>query len=225
LKLFLNEAPVASATDTMLTAPGIVGVRCSPGSGVTNFTARALPRSTATLPFIDTFTQTDGSALSSSWLDRLGEFLVTNNQLTATVADPTSSDPNNLLALATLNGVNAADVTVQSDIMLGTSGITYGGVVARYSGVGDRNMYWGGIVGINRSFQVVLYVNVNGNWTQLAATAVSGNSGTLKLAVKGTSLTLTIGTVTLTATDGQLTSGTVGLRVGPGAVYDNFNAF
>ena len=62
--------------------------------------------------------------------------------------------------------------------------------------------------------QAVLYVNVNGTWTQLAATAVRSGSGTLKLVVKGSSLKLTFGATTLTATDGQLTTGTEGLRGG-----------
>ncbi len=223
LKLFLNNKLAAFAADSVLTAPGTVGLRSGNGVTIANFSANALALNSSTLPFSDNFNRADGE-LGPNWLDRLGETQVKANQAVSSVVDPNASDPTRKLALATLNGLNAADVTVQADLTLMTSGISYGGVVARYSGVGDQNMYWGGVVGVNGSYTAVLYVNVNGTWTQLAATAVGSNTGTVALKVQGTALTLTYGTATLTATDSRLTSGTAGIRGGAGVSYDNFSA-
>jgi hypothetical protein len=223
LKLFVNGTLAAFASDTALTAPGTVGLRSGNGVTIDNFSANVLTLTNVSLPFSDNFNRADGE-LGPNWLDQLGESQVKNNQVVTRVEDPTSQNPNNLLALATLNGLNAADVTVQTDLTLGTAGVTYGGVVARYSGIRDQNMYWAGIVGVNGAFTANLYVNVNGTWSQLATTTTGGGSGTLKLAVKGSSLTLTFGATTLNATDSQLTTGTVGLRGGAENVYDNFSA-
>jgi hypothetical protein len=128
------------------------------------------------------------------------------------------------LSIATVNGVSAATVTVQTDITVAMTGLSYGGVVGHYSGQGDQNMYWAGLVGNNGSFSLVLFVNVNGTWTMLAQTAVSSNTGTLKLAINGSALHLTFGATTLDATNSQLGAGTVGLRGSAGVIFDNFSA-
>jgi hypothetical protein len=59
-------------------------------------------------------------------------------QIVSQVNDPNSADVTRSLAVATVAGLNAADVTVQADISVGATGMSYGGVVARYSGVGIR---------------------------------------------------------------------------------------
>jgi hypothetical protein len=223
LKLFLSNTLVTFANDAVLAAPGAVGLRSSNGVTLHNFAADGLTLNTVTLPFSDNFNRPNGE-LGPNWLDRLGETQVNGNQALTRVVDPASSDVNRTVSLATLNGLTAADVTVQAFVQVGAVGVTFGGVVARYSGVGDQSMYWAGLVGINGNYQVVLFVNVNGTWTQLAGTAVSGNSGTIQLKVQGSTLTLTFGALTLTATDHQLTSGAVGLRGGTGTIYDDFTA-
>jgi hypothetical protein len=222
LKLFVNGTLAAFASDTALTAPGTVGLRSGFTVNIDNFMASVITLNSVAPPFNDNFDRADGE-LGPNWLDRLGDTQVRSNKAVSRVENPASQNPNDTLALATLNGLNAADVTVQTDLTLGTSGVTYGGVVARYSGTGDQNMYWAGIVGVNGNFMANLYVNVNGTWSLLASTTTSGGTGTLKLVVKGSSLALTFGSTTLNATDGQLTTGTVGLRGGNGTIYDNFS--
>jgi hypothetical protein len=219
LKLFVNGTLETFANDTVLTAAGLVGLRSGNGEAIDSFSATAISLNTVSLPFSDNFNRADGE-LGPNWLDRLGEAQVKGNQVVSSVTNPNSSDPTKLLELATVNGLKAADVTVQADLTLGATGTTYGGVVARYSGTGDQNMYWAGVVGVNGSYSLNLYVN--GPWTLLASTAVSTGSGTIKFAVKGTSLSVIFGDKGLTATDGQLTTGTIGLR--GGATYDNFSA-
>jgi hypothetical protein len=223
LKLYLNNNLVAFASDSVLTAPGTVGMRSTNNLTFDNFASSVITLNNVTLPFSDNFDRTDGQ-LGPNWLDQLGEHAVQGNQAVASVIDPTSSDPNKSVAIATLAGLNAADVTLQTDIVVGTTGMQFGGLVARYSGSGDKNMYWGGIIGNDGNFKAVIYVNVNGQWHLLVSTAVSSGTGTLKFTVVGTSLTLNYGATTLNATDSQLTTGTVGFRGGAGTIYDNFSA-
>jgi sugar lactone lactonase YvrE len=223
LKLFVNNSLTTFANDNVLTAAGAVGHRSGLGVTIDNFSATAITPNTVSLPFSDNFNRADGE-LGLNWLDRFGESQVKGNQVVTRVTDPNSKDLVKLLALATVNGLNAADVTVQSDLTLGTTGITYGGVVARYSGTGDQNMYWAGVIGVNGSYSANLYINVNGTWSLLASTAVGSGNSTITLSVKGTSLTMSFGGKTLTANDSHLATGTVGLRGGPGVTYDNFSA-
>jgi sugar lactone lactonase YvrE len=223
LKLFVNGVLTAFASDTALTS-GTVGLRSSGGITIDNFACNSIQAVAAATPFNSDFNaQADGEQLTRVWQDRLGDETIQNHQVASHVNDPASADITKSLALATLNGLNAADVTVQTDIAVATTGISYGGVVARYSGQGDQNMYWAGVVGVNGSYQAVIYVNVNGLWTQLANSGVGSGAGTLKFEVKGTTLKLTFGGLTLTAMDSQLTSGTVGIRGGGGVTYDNFS--
>jgi hypothetical protein len=66
-------------------------------------------------------------------------------------------------ALDTLvSGTDLADVTIQADIALGTSGVQFSGLVARYSGPGESNLYWGALVGNNGQFFADIFRNVGG---------------------------------------------------------------
>jgi hypothetical protein len=155
--------------------------------------------------------------------------VVNANAAVIHVVDPTSADPNKELALATVTGVSARDVAVQADITLGSIGVVYSGLVARYNGSGDQNMYWAGLVGVNGSFQAVNYRNVAGTWTQLNALTpltLTAATNTLRFEVVGPSLKLVVdGSLVAFANDTVLTSpGTVGLRSGNGITIDNFSA-
>jgi hypothetical protein len=222
LKLFVNGTLAAFANDTALTGPGTVGLRSGFSVTIDNFAASVITLNNVSAPFNDNFNRADGE-LGLNWVDQLGETEVKGNQAVSRVVDPNGNTLDKLYAISTLNGLNAADVTVQADVSLAATGVNTAGVVARYGGPGNNNMYWGALYANNGVFQVVLYVSVNGNWTQLAAATVSSGTGTLQLKVQGTSLKLTYGATTLNATDGQLTTGTVGFRGGNGATYDNFS--
>jgi hypothetical protein len=78
-----------------------------------------------------------------------------------------------------------ADVTVQADVALGKTGVQFAGLIARYSGPGATNLYWGTLVGNNGQFFADIFRNVGGNWTQLAGAPVATGTGALRFDVLG----------------------------------------
>jgi hypothetical protein len=101
------------------------------------------------------------------------------------------------------------------------------GLVGRYSGPGDSNMYLGWICYRDGQTYAEIWRNVGGAWTELSSAAVSGTSGTVRFDVVGTSLSLYFNGVLATqASDGAITGpGTVGFRSwNPGAALDDFSA-
>jgi hypothetical protein len=222
LQLLLNGQLIASAYDTSLGAgtTGLWGGAAAFGNFQTS--APAVP-----LPFSDTFTQADGTPLSTSWFPRAGNFTV---QSSAAVANVSPS-------LATVNHAATANVAVQADIALSSSaGVQYAGLVARYGGPGASNYYLGEIVGSNGTFTAYIFRNQNGVfpqlgsasdgvYTQLGSASVGSGTGTLLFQVVGTSLKLSLNsTVLVSVTDSALTTGTTGIFGGGGASLDNFSA-
>src|SRR5205807_741968 len=94
-----------------------------------------------------------------------------------------------------------------ADISLSAIG-QYAGLAARYSGSGDKNMYWGAIGQTGASTYVaVIFKNVNGTWTQLVSQSVSTGTGTLRFEVQGTSLRLFLDYVEVaTASDSSISA-------------------
>jgi hypothetical protein len=205
---------LAFADDTSLTT-GSVGMRISQGARVGPFNASAVVATQPTLPFSDDFSSTsDGSQLNRNWTDRNGNVTVVGEAAKGTAGSN----------LSTVNGINVADVTVQATVAL--NGGAFAGLVARYSGPLESNMYAGFLVSTAGGFQVTIWKNVGGAWTQLAASATftGSGSGTLKFQVTGTSLQLFWnGTMLASAIDSSLTSGSVGMRLGQNATLDDFS--
>jgi hypothetical protein len=88
-------------------------------------------------------------------------------------------------------------------------------------------MYFAGVMQTGAgTFQAFLLVNVNGVWTMLRSQAVTSGSGTLKLAVSGSNLTVSYsGSTLFTVIDSSLSAaGGVGLWLSAGATADSFSA-
>src|SRR5208283_191149 len=119
----------------------------------------------------------------------------------------------------------AADVSVQADVNLAALGVSKAGLVARYTGSGDNDMYLGELVGTNGTYAAVIYRNVGGTWTQLASSAVATGAGTLGFQVFGNSLKLFLNGVLVTsALDSAIQGpGLVGIRAITASI-DNFSA-
>jgi uncharacterized protein YkwD len=209
LRLYLNGNAVAWAADSQLIA-GSVGLRSFSNVQYSNFQAGNISPS---LPFSDTFSTT--GSLSSSWLQRMGTFQVGGGLTKGTAG---------VGNLATLGGVTATDVSVQADVAP-TSG-QWAGLVARYSGAGDMNMYFGAIMATATGYQAMIWRNAGGAWTVLASQSFTGSStGTLRFDVVGSMLRLYLnGNLLVSATDSVLTSGGVGMRTFADATMDNFVA-
>src|SRR5262249_3870197 len=121
------------------------------------------------------------------------------------VASGTSVNAN----LATLPSVNAADVVVQADINAAVG--QHAGLVARHGALGDSSMYLGIINNIGGTPIAQIFRSTGGGFTLLAQANATGNSGTLRFEVVGTSLRLFLGnTLQVFASDSVLKSGSVG---------------
>src|SRR5439155_1003713 len=78
----------------------------------------------------------------------------------------------------------------QADVALAASGLGRAGLVARYSGGGDTNMYLAQIVGTSTNAVAYLYRNFGGVWTKLATASGLPGNGTLRFDVLGNALKL-----------------------------------
>jgi subtilisin-like proprotein convertase family protein len=215
LKLIFNGVLVAFADDLSLTS-GSVGMRLSQNTTADNFNASAVVQTTPPLPFKDDFSMpSDGSQLSRNWTDQFGNITISGGQAVGTAG-------NNL---STVNGLNQADVAVSIDVNL-TSSNQAAGLVTRYSGPLYNNFYLGQIVDIGSGFKTEIFKNIGGTFTQLAVgTVVNTGTGTLELESVGQSVKLIFnGTLVAYAFDGDLTSGSVGMRLSQTTTADNFNA-
>ena len=225
LKLFLNDQLVAWANDRSITGAGPVSTvgLWARGTGVSydNFSADEITVTNVSLKFSDDFTTatTPPQQLSSSWATQAGNFKVDT-----TLAQATNND---VKSLATLNSVSEGDVFVQADVAITAPGpVQSAGLVARYGGVGDTNMYVGRISNAGGVLTAAILRNVGGTWTTLTSKSISDGTGTLRFEVVGTSLKLFLDLDLIAwANDSALTSGSVGMRAtGIGTSYENFSA-
>jgi hypothetical protein len=220
LKLFLNGQLLTYAFDSSPVS-GITGVWGGAGATLGNFAGGPISLDSAALPFTDGFGGAAGSQLSRSWTERSGNFAQQGNgQLRANAAG---------ISLATVNLATAADVTVQADIQLSTTGTQAAGLVSRYSA---SSSYVGEVVGVNGVFRAyLLRYTAAGGWVELKQAAVSGGTGTLRLTIEGDRLQLFFNDLVNPVCDrtdagaGAITGpGLAGLRAGPGALFANFSA-
>jgi hypothetical protein len=216
LKLFFNGAVVAYGHDSTFTT-GTVGIRSSVAVTMSAFQANLNSAVNASLPFSDDFSTTSfGNQLSNSWSEQAGNF---NLATGAAVAR------GSITAVATVNGINSADVNVQGDVNFTAAG-QYAGLIARYSGTGDSNMYYGRLVYLGNGLaDAGIYRNLNGAWTLVAGGGNIGvSSGTLVFQTIGSQLKLFLnGNVIVAAVDSTFASGLVGIRAF-GTGIGNFQA-
>jgi len=215
LKLFLNNSLLAYANDTLLTG-GTVGIRSTAGVMFDNFSADVLTLTNPGLLFFDSLSANPtNQQMSNSWLNQAGNFREAFGVATAMGS----------LDVATVNGVLALNSTVQANVIVNPGQAA--GLVSRYSGPGDANMYWGALIGTGvGSAEAEIFVNVNGNWQLLAFAAAPSNAGALKLITSGNSLKMFLNDVLmLNINDSSLSSsGTVGIQATQGAIIDDFSA-
>jgi len=199
-------------------------MRIGKGATVGQYAANAVVASQPPLPFSDSFSPTspagppsDGSQLSRSWTDQNGNVTIVGGKAKGTAGTN----------LSTVNGknINVADVTVTANVNVPVG--SYAGLVARYSGPLESNMYAGFLSSVAGGFQASIWINVGGAWTLLASssTTVSSGTGQLQFQTIGTTLNLFFqGQQLVSATDSQLISGSVGMRMGLDATIDSFSA-
>lgn len=214
-RLFFNNALVAAANDTALTTGGVGIYQASSNVVLDNFSVTDITPVAQTVPFSDDFnTSPNGGLNTDRWTNQSGAFRVTGG-----VASGFGD-----IAVATVNGINEANVSIQADVTVNTRGQA-ALLIARYSGPGDQNYYRADLVNYNGSFYARIYSNVNGITTYLNQTQVSSGTGTLRFDVAGPSLKLFFnGNLAASANDSALTTGSVGMLSYQGATFDNFTA-
>lgn len=208
LRLDVDGVEVASAIDATFTT-GACGIRSSANAFLDHFTATTV---TTEGNFNDDFNNT---VLGNVWNSRLGSFTVMNDMLTASSTKLTSQ-------LATVAGNAVAEVEVRARVAV------YGlnqraGVVARYTGTGDKNYYLAEIMQTKKGPIARLVKNLNGKLTTLGSVDLLTSDVEISLRASGTTLQLAIdGQVQLTAVDSSFSRGHVGVRLTGPADVDDF---
>jgi hypothetical protein len=171
-----------------------------------------------TLAFADSFNQANGTALNGTlWTLQRGTYVVQNQS--AVAASPISF---------AASRATARDVAVSATFALGTATKvgSGGGLVARSTGAGDGNFYFGGLVQTRNGLQPVIKIHLRGVWTTLATgQTIKATGGTLEFEVVGSSLKLFFNNALVAFTyNSKLTSGAVGMRAGAGMSFSSFAA-
>ncbi|HVC98037.1 MAG TPA: S53 family peptidase, partial [Pirellulales bacterium] len=155
LQFFVNGVLDASAVDTQITAPGSVGLRANNSTTYASFSALA----PAPLPISENFQRPDSSNLGSNWATTAGSVGISSNHAqvssSASISDAVS-------ASAALT-----DVDISASVNLSSTNNSVAGLVARYSGPGDSNMYTGLINWYGGQMSAEIYRNIAGNFTPL----------------------------------------------------------
>lgn len=216
LYLTQNGSLVVETIDTAIAAAGGMGLGGDGfGTTFTEFGANTDGIPATSLPFIDSFTRAASPSLGGSWMNVAGWLTLSGNSATP-LAGIAVSD-------AVLKGISAANVSVTADVTI-TEPEASAWIAARYTGLGDTNMYAGGVVKVGSAGKAYIDKNVNGVWTGLATADVASASGTLELDVDGNLLILFFnGQEVLELNDASIAgAGAVGMRLTPGATLTNF---
>src|SRR5262249_8244567 len=110
-------------------------------------------------PFEDDFNRPNSTNLGAKFVEQVGDFSIVSNKLKA----------NGALNIASYTGLSYFDGIAQLAIDPLQNG-QYAGVYGRYTGPGDTNMYWAGLVSNgNGTFYRGIFRNLNGNWTLIGS--------------------------------------------------------
>jgi RHS repeat-associated protein len=203
LGLYLNGQLVAAAGDTSVASAGTVGIYANGTVALQSLSIDALTPPTpenASLTFDDGFDRADDAiTLGSSWIQQAGDIAVWHDQ---------AADMGLGTSVATVAGIDQANEIVSGQVDV-PEGQTIG-LVARYSGSGNANYYFGTLSG---SGAAEIGVSVGGTVTSLATATAPGTSGNLRLEVVGDQLQLFLNNALLiTVNDSTLTgAGSVGI--------------
>lgn len=214
LRLFVNDRLAVSAYDRGIGQQAFrIGLEGRRSAAFDDFTFAPLERATVGSRFRDFFRAAFGSPLERSWIDRAGDFTVTDGGVAGTA-----------VSLATINAAPVRDGFIQARVAAPTAGM-HAGVTARTDVLGER-MFWGGIVNRGGTLFGEIWLITAGRVTRLSARAVPGADAaaghTVRLDVSGRTLGLFVDDV---ATVGRVTSaintaGRFGIRASRGAVIE-----
>jgi subtilisin family serine protease len=170
------------------------------------------------LPFSDSFNRPNGP-VAGAWTQPVGRIAISGN---------TAVSVSGGNAVMVLRDVVTADVHLRAWVSVRPITGMGVGLVARYGGPGDGNMYLGRLVKRPAGYAAQIWVSDHGVWRLLSMRAAPRGSGLLQFDVVGNRLTLHCnGRVLLDIRDNSITHpGSVGGRTtGIGNRFDNVVAF
>lgn len=212
LKLVLDDTVVAFANDAVITEAGGVGMRGSSGASVDAFSYARLQQTIAGPLFRDAFNLADGSQPNRFWISDLGDFTIENDRLVG----------QGLVNNTSLSNTPATDATVEATVRADAVG-RYAGIMARYTGRNDSNMYWAGVVNRTGQLSSEVWRNLGGTWTLLEAETLPSLDPAVEhmisFDIAGDEMAFTVnGTVIHDLTDAAIPgAGRFGLRASAGA--------
>jgi len=132
-------------------------------------------------PFADTFNQPAGPVSEASWMQTAGRIAIAANTAISI------REGNSIMAV---RGLSTADVHLQGMVATRAASGQAVGLIARYGGTGDANMYLGRLVNRRAGFVAEIWRNVAGEWRLLGARLAPRGSGILQFDVVGSALRL-----------------------------------
>jgi FG-GAP-like repeat len=178
---FGTASPAGSAIITLTVTDG--------NGGITQNTVNVLVTSPVTLPFSDSFNTPPSSVFAGpGWNTNVGATPRVNSEIV-----PSATTTANV---ATLNGVTQNNIALQADISVGAASGQYAGLVARYGGTGDTNMYFAAIQSTGSGYKAIIKKNVHGVWTVLSSVAVPNAVSAVPISITGASWNAGIVTIT-----------------------------
>ncbi len=215
LRLFFNDALVLKTRDATFANAGQAGIRGTQFTTVDQFFFSPIDPE---LPFGDNFDRANFTFLGSQWIENAGDLAIQNRKLKA-VGSPIAN-------LALYPWAVVRDVVVQAQVAVLGFGSSEAGLVARYSGPADKNMYFGALSVNAGVYTGRIYEQNNGSWTLLVSGPASTGAGLLRFEVVDRSLKLFLNGTLLCKTESTTFSGPgqVGIRGGALTTFDNFSA-
>ena len=118
------------------------------------------------------------------------------------------------------DGIIAADVQVSAHIDVTMAQACHAGLVTRYGGPDDPDMYLGALVNNNGVYTAEIWRNVGGTWAQLASVPIVSGGGLVAFRVQDDSLELYLdGQLVVATVDSAVSGGgRTGIRTDGGAV-------
>jgi subtilisin family serine protease len=171
----------------------------------------------SSLPFSDSFNRPNGP-VAGAWTQPVGRIAISGN---------TAISVSGGNAVMVLRNVVTADVHLRAWVSVRPITGMGVGLVARYGGPGDGNMYLGRLVKRPAGYAVQIWASDHGVWRLLGMRAAPRGSGLLQFDVVGNRLTLhSNGRALLDIRNNSITRpGGVGTRItGIGSRFDNFVA-
>ena len=178
----------------------------------------AVAKPSPSLPFSDSFNRTAGAVASDAWSQPVGRIVLSGNAALSAAAGS---------SLLVLRGISKADVQLEARVNVRSVTGHAVGLVARYGGPGDSNMYLGRLVRRPAGYFAQIWVSDHGTWRLLGMRLAPRGSGVLQFNVVGNRLTVGIdGRVLVDLRNNRITRpGSAGLRTaGIGSQFDDFRA-